>query len=188
MLLLGVDYMRLWISVIALAAAASAWAQTGGRVEVSYRLERIGGIASNQLAVWIEDEAGAHVRTLFVTDFTARRKGFQRRPQCLPTWVRTAGVAGWKTAEIDAVSGATQKPGRVTVVWDCTDTQKRRVPDGVYVYRVEGNLRWENTVLWTGRVRVGPSADSSRAEARHQPAGAEKTGVLVAEVGASFRP
>jgi hypothetical protein len=180
--------MKVHVATIALSAAVFAWAQTGGRVEVSYRLERIGGIASNQVAVWIEDEAGAHVRTLFVTDFTARRKGFQRRPQCLPTWVRTAGVAGWKPAEIDAVSGATQKPGSVTVVWDCTDARGRRVSDGLYVYRVEGNLRWENTVLWTGRVRLGTAADSSRAVATYSPAGAEQRGVLIAEARASFQP
>lgn len=171
-----------------LAAAASAWGRAGARVEISYRLDRIGGIASNQLAVWIEDEAGAHVRTLFATDFTARKRGFERRAQSLPTWVRTAGVARWAKAQIDAVSGATPKPGALQLVWDCTDAQGRRVPEGVYVYRVEGNLRWENTVLWTGRIRVGGKPDASNAEPRYQPAAAQKMDRLVSEVRAEFRP
>lgn len=175
-------------SVGLLAAAASVWAQAGGRVEISYRLERIGGIASNQLAVWIEDEAGAHVRTLFATDFTARKRGFERRTQSLPTWVRTAGVAGWAQAQIDAVSGPTQRPGTIRLVWDCTDARGKRVPDGVYVYRVEGNLRWENTVLWTGRIRVGARSDSSKAEPAYRPEGAETKGRLVTDVRAEFRP
>ncbi len=181
--------MKVWGVLIGLLAAATPlWPQAGGRVEITYRLERIGGTASNQLAVWIEDEAGAHVRTLFATDFTARKRGFQRRAQSLPTWVKTAGIAGWEQSAIDAVSGATQKPGMVKLVWDCTDARGRRVPEGVYVYRVEGNLRWDSTVLWTGRIRVGAQADSSQAEARYQPTGAEKRGVLAADVRAAFRP
>ncbi len=170
------------------AAAASVQAQAGGRVEISYRLDRIGGIASNQLAVWIEDEAGAHVRTIFATDFAARKRGFERRTQSVPTWVRTAGVARWTQPQIDAVSGPTQRPGQIRLTWDCRDAEGRRVPDGVYVYRVEGNLRWEKTVLWTGRIRVGGRPDSSQAEPSYQPAGAEKVGRLVTEVRAEFRP
>ena len=171
-----------------LAAAAPLWPQAGRRVEIAYKLDRIGGIASNQLAVWIEDEAGAHVRTLFATDFTARKKGFQRRAQSLPTWVKTAGIASWAQPQIDAVSGATQKPGNIGLAWDCTDARGQRVSDGVYVYRVEGNIKWDNTVLWTGRIRVGGQPDSSQAEARYQPDGAEKKGTLVSDVRAAFRP
>ena len=173
--------------VLGLGLAPRAEAQTG-RVTISYRLDRIGKTASNQIAVWIEDENGRHVRTLFATDFTARKRGFLKRAQSIPTWVKTAGVASWTQAEINAVSGATQKPGQITLTWDCTDARERRVPDGVYVYRIEGNLQWENTVLWTGRITVGKQPDASEAQAAYQPAGAEKLGRLVTEVRAAFRP
>ena len=159
-----------------------------GRVTITYRLERIGKTASNQLAVWIEDASGRHVRTLFATDFTARKRGFLKRMQSIPTWVKTSGIAAWTQAEIDAVSGATQKPGQITLEWDCTDAQGKRVSDGVYVYRIEGNLQWGNTVLWTGRITVGNQPDASEAQAAYQPAGAEKVGRLVTEVHAAFRP
>lgn len=175
--------------LVALGAGSSAPVSAqAGRVEIIYALERIGRIASNQIAVWIEDEGGRHVRTLYVTDFTARKRGFQRRAQSIPEWVKTSGIAGWTQAQIDAVSAATQKPGQIALAWDCTDAQGRRVPNGVYVYRIEGNLCWENTVLWTGRITVGTRADSSRALARYQPAGAEGECTLVTDVRATFEP
>ncbi len=172
---------------LGLGLASRVEAQAG-RVAITYRLDRIGKTASNQIAVWIEDENGRHVRTLFATDFTARKRGFLKRAQSVPTWVRTAGIADWTQAQIDAVSGATQKPGQISLAWDCTDAQGRRVPDGVYVYRIEGNLQWENTVLWTGRITVGKQPDASQAQATYQPAGAEKLGRLVTDVRATFKP
>jgi hypothetical protein len=177
--------MKAGVAAALLLAAAAAWAQS---VQISYQLDKIGGKATNQLAVWIEDEAGRHVRTVFVTDFTARRRGFEYRAQALPAWVKSSGIAGWTQPQIDAVSGATQKPGRISLRWDCTDALGRRVPDGLYVVRVEGNLRWENTVLWAARIRVGPKPDSCMAEARTQPAGAEKMRPLLSDVQAVFKP
>ena len=169
-------------------AALSAQDGSGGKVIISYTLERLERRGSNQLAVWIESAGGQYIRTLFATNFMARRKGFLIRPQCCPEWVKAAGLASMTEAEIDAVSGATQKPGQITLAWDCTDAQGKRVSDGVYVYRIEGNLQWENTVLWTGRITVGIQPDASEAQAAYQPAGAEKVGRLVTEVHAAFRP
>ena len=43
----------------------------GERLEISFRFQR-GGIASSQYAIWIEDETGKLVRTLYVTSFTIK--------------------------------------------------------------------------------------------------------------------
>lgn len=170
---------------MALACAQVAPARS---VEIRYRMDHIPKIASNQVAVWIESEAGAYVRTVFVTDFSARRQGFKIRPQALPTWVSSAGASGWSRRELDAVSGATPKPGEVVLVWDCRDERGVEVPDGVYRYRVEGNLYWDNTVLYTGRIRVGSRPDATEAQASYHPEDAGGIGVLVSEVRASYAP
>ncbi len=177
-------------------AAAAAGAQTGakaakplGTVTVSYDVQRIGGIASNQLAVWIEDAAGAYVKTLFATDFMARRKGFERKTQVCPEWVKASGIAAMSAAQIDALSGATQKAGRISLVWDCTDAAGKPLPAGTYAYKVEGNLRWEKRVLWTGKIEVGSKAVTSAAIASFLPDESSKeAGVLVTEVAAAFSP
>ncbi len=56
-----------------------------GKVTVSFTLTRNRERASNQYAVWIEDEVGRYVRTLFVTDYMAHRQGWKVRQQSLTT-------------------------------------------------------------------------------------------------------
>ena len=76
------------------SAAASAQANAGpGVVTISYDLSHPHWIASNQIAVWIEDDHGVYVTTVFATDFTARRKGYIKRPQSCPEWVKASGLA-----------------------------------------------------------------------------------------------
>jgi hypothetical protein len=58
-----------------LLAGGTLDAQAGspGKVVLSYSLNRLARIASNQLAVWIEDGSGRYVATVFATDFMDRR-------------------------------------------------------------------------------------------------------------------
>ncbi len=58
------------------------------RLEISFKFQR-GGIASSQYAIWIEDEAGRLVRTLYATSFTAKG-GYEYRKEALPVWVGKA--------------------------------------------------------------------------------------------------
>lgn len=178
-------------AILLAAGAMAGLAQTGspGAVTVTYTLHRIPRIASNQLAVWVEDAEGRCVRTLFATDFMARRQGFRRRPQACPLWVQASGLASWSREAVDAVSAATQKPGPQRLEWDCTAEDGRAVPPGTYVYKVEGNIFWDKRVLWTGRIPVGGSPAESTATAEFLPdASAAQEGRLVEEVAARFRP
>jgi len=178
------------VLAVLLAAAVGAGAesaQTPGTVMISYDLNRIPTIASNQLAVWIESADGALVKTLFVTGFTGRG-GYLQRPQCLPLWRTAAGVEGPPTADVDAVTQATQQPGRQTLVWDCTDAAGNPVAPGKYVYKLEGTLYWTKEVLWTGEITVGAAPASSRAAAGYLPPDAQGGQPLVADVTASFKP
>jgi hypothetical protein len=178
-------------AAILLAAGVTAGlAQTGGpgTVTVIYTLHRLPRIASNQLAVWIEDAEGRYVRTLFATDFMARRQGFRRRPQACPAWVQASGLELWSREAIDAVSGATQKAGSISLDWDCTGQDGRAVLPGTYLYKVEGNIFWDKRVLWTGRIQVGGLPADSAATAEYLPdASAAQEGRLVEEVAARFR-
>jgi hypothetical protein len=159
-----------------------------GKVTVTLTVNRSMKIASDQLAVWIEDEKGAFVRTLFVTDFAGRRAGWKARPQTTPTWVVASDAKNTARSEIDAVSAATPRNGTVSVAWDLQDRNGATVPAGAYRYRIEGNISWENTVLWTGTIRVGAARNSSRAAVVYSPAGAEKLGSFITEVSAVFEP
>ena len=183
--------IRLLLLGFLLAASGGALdAQEGssGIVIVSYSLEHLDRRASNQIAVWIESAGGEYVKTLFATDFMARRKGFISRPQCCPEWVKASGLAGMSEAQIDAISGATQSPGRIRLSWDCTDQRGKAVPPGVYIYKAEGNISFETRVLWAGRITVGKLAGSSRAAAQWLPEKPSDGAELLTEVSARFQP
>jgi len=175
--------------VVAFCLLAAAQAQAApGTVTISYTLFHPHWIASNQLAVWIEDSHGAFVRTVFATDFMARRKGYIRRPQSCPEWVKASGLANLPDAAIDAVSGPTQKPGHVEVSWNCTDMNGKAVPQGVYTYKIEGNISWDKRVIWEGKIQVGKSDSASTAVPTYIPDSARTARTLLTEVTAKFQP
>jgi hypothetical protein len=175
------------LAVAVVVGAGAASAPPPGTVTISYDLHRIPTIASNQLAVWIETADGAFVKTLYVSRFTGRG-GYERRPECLPLWRKAAGVEGPPTADVDAVTQATQQPGRQSLAWDCTDAAGNPVAPGKYVYKLEGTLYWAKAVLWTGEIRVGATPASSRAIASYTSPEAQSGDQLVADVVASFKP
>ena len=159
-----------------------------GVVTISYNLFHPHWIASNQLAVWIEDSRGAFIKTIFATDFMARRKGYLKRPQCCPEWVTASGLANLPDASVDAISGATQKPGHVELTWNCTDSNGKPVPPGVYDYKVEANIQWDKRVIWDGKIEIGSQPSTSGAVPAYLPDSARTAGTLLTEVGARFQP
>jgi hypothetical protein len=160
-----------------------------GTVTIGYTLTRIPGSASNQYAIWIEDGAGKFVKTLFVTDYMARRQGWKIRTESLITWVKAAGVPDMPQPALDAVSGATPQAGKHSAAWDLTDATGKAMPAGNYVYRIEGSLLWANTVLYTGKIKIGGSRETSKAEVSYFPAGADTLGrTLISDVSAVYVP
>ena len=131
----------------AFAEDTSSESPTG--IEISFTYQCGTTIASNQLAVWVEDAEGAVVKTLLVTDFTAGRRGYRNRTMSLPVWVAAADPESMTDAEIDTVSGATPGQGELVYVWDFANQSGERVPDGIYMVHVEGTFYWESDVLYT---------------------------------------
>lgn len=111
-------------------------------LEVSFNYQRQNDHGSNQYAVWIENESGDVVKTLFVTSFTAKGRargdekpvrGYIKRPYCVPNWVKAAKADNLSDQQIDAVSGATpQVSGLQTFTWDFTDQEGKKVEYGTY--------------------------------------------------------
>lgn len=121
-------------------------------VSIDFEYIRMPGKASNQLALWVEDENGEIVKTLLVTDFTAGRQGFKNREDALNHWVDVAEPENMSDEEIDAVSSATPQTGTQHYSWNLTDENGQRVSDGRYYIRLEGTLYWSSNVLYTGMV------------------------------------
>jgi len=158
-----------------------------GTASITYDLHRIPGGGSNQIALWIEDEDGNCLKSLYATRFGADG-GFKRRPDTLSEWVRVSDWENASSAEVDAVSGATQAAGTQTVVWDLTDRQGVPVAAGTYLYKIEGNISGANRVVWQGRIDVGGSESTSEAKATFFPPEAAEKGLLLEKVRAVYKP
>lgn len=161
--------------------------QGPGSVKIQYNLSNISKLASNQLAVWIEDENGNYVRSIYATKFIATG-GYKERYQAMPEWIKKSNWKNASKTEVDSVSGATQKPGVINLTWDCTDRNGKAIKPGKYFYFVEGNIYWENRVIWKGQVQVGNKKNQSKAEAQYIPKNAKNQGDLIENVSAVFTP
>ncbi len=153
----SIALLLLAIPSVALQKGEPVGAQT---LEVSFNYQRQPGPGSNQYAVWIENEQGEVVKTLFVTSFTTKgrtrgneepMRGYIKRPACVPTWVKAAKANDLSDAQLDAVTGATpQAGGTQTFVWDFTDSQGKVVTKGTYRVFVEATLFNASTITYSG--------------------------------------
>ena len=129
-------------------------------LEVSFNYQKQAGPGSNQYAVWIENEKGEVVKTLFVTAYTTKgrsrggqpaQRGYVVRPACVPTWVKTAKASEQSDQQLDAFSGATpQASGIQTFTWDFTDQLGHAVPQGKYKVMVEATLYQASDIIYSG--------------------------------------
>ena len=129
-------------------------------LEVSFNYQKQAGPGSNQYAVWIENEEGDVVKTLFVTSFTTKgrvrgseqpMRGYVKRPNCVPTWVKTVKANDLSDQQLDAVTGATpQTGGKQTFTWDFTDQQGKKVRQGKYRVMVEATLYQASDIIYSG--------------------------------------
>ena len=151
------------LTAMLLMVPAMVQAQSKGKaktLEVSFNYQKQAGPGSNQYAVWIENEAGEVVKTLFVTSYTTKgrvrgneqpMRGYVKRPNCVPAWVKASKANEKTDQELDAVTGATpQAGGKQRFTWDFTDQQGKKVKDGKYCVKVEATLYQASTILYTG--------------------------------------
>ncbi|MFT8871556.1 MAG: DUF2271 domain-containing protein [Sporolactobacillus sp.] len=161
--------------------------QTLGLVAIHYQLFHLDQLASNQIAIWIENEQGRYVTTLRASSFTAEG-GYKMRPQALPEWRRVSAWSHASAQDIRRVSWPEQSAGMHTAYWDCTDSNSKAVAPGTYVYKIEGNIYWQNRVVFSGTINLGTTGNSTAANAQFFPSDAAKNGELLTAVTATFLP
>ena len=151
------------IAMLMTAVAATgqkAHKSNGKTLEVSFEYQRQAGPGSNQYAVWVENDKGEVVKTLFVTSYTTKgrargdqqpRRGYLVRPACVPTWVKAAKADELSDEELDAFTGATPHSGGLqTFKWDFTDAKGKPVAKGNYKVLVEATLYGASSITYSG--------------------------------------
>lgn len=82
-----------------------------------------------QTAVWIENEDGAFIKTIYVSGFS----GYAKEKQVnLPKWAKSS-----KFADVDAITGASIDLGHHIYTWDLKDNSGKEVKPGGYIVKVE---------------------------------------------------
>lgn len=143
-------------------------------VLISITWKKAPGFGSNQCAIWIEDEKGDYVTTLYVSNFSGKG-GFIKRPDCLTTWRKKADIGTPSLpTKLDAVTAATPKNGKNSIRWDMTDSQGNRVPAGIYQYCIETNLYFSEKALWKGEIDTAQPNIVSNAHPAYFPKDSNK--------------
>ena len=137
---------------------------SNGYIKIKYKLQNYSTMAANQMAIWIKDIKGNYITTVYATKFMAAKGGYKKRKDCCPTWVFESNWSKASKKEVDAVSAATQKSGIQEVIWDCMDSNGKKVVPGTYIYQIEANLYYDERILLTGIIKIGNSQNSSKPE------------------------
>ena len=140
--------MKKLLVLLLLVTATALYAD----VDVDFEYKAMSGFASNQFALWVENDNGDVVKTLFITDFTGVKRGYKKRDQSLNHWVFAAKPAYLSDDELDAISGATPQAGEQHFTWNLTDDNNTKVPSGKYYIILEGTLYQGSNVLYIGTV------------------------------------
>lgn len=158
------------LAAMLLSVPAMAQKNKAKTLEVSFDYQKQAGPGSNQYAVWIENEKGEVVKTLFVTSYTTKGRvrgneqpvrGYVKRPNCVPTWVKVSKASEKTDQQLDAVTGATPKAnGKQSLTWDFTDQQGKKVKDGKYSVKLEATLYQASSIIYTGTFSTKDKAGS----------------------------
>jgi MYXO-CTERM domain-containing protein len=124
-----------WFGVAVLLAllGTSAPVEAKGSVRITFTTTPSGGnyAPNNVVALWIQNGAGAHQRTVGVWSAV--------RTQYLISYRAAAGVNDANNLPADAVSGASRSnhQGNLVALWNLKDKAGNVVPDGTYTIRLE---------------------------------------------------
>lgn len=104
-------------------------------------------------AMWLEDESGALVKTLFVTtDLSATE---YKVGEACPDWVKQAHWEKASKSDVDAVTGPTPNVGTGGRAFDLA---KLGVAPGRYVFKLQVHITDSYNILYRGPLDVGDTA------------------------------
>lgn len=130
----------------------------------------------------VEDESGKVVKTIYVSAFTSRGRGYRRRKDSLSRWVAATNPESLSNKEIDAISGATLRTGSQKFTWDLTGSDGKKVPDGKYFVKLEGTLYWSSNVLYSSQVEISGGIKAGKVQKSRSEESNSQNGDMIQNV------
>jgi len=140
--------------------------------------------ASRFTAVWLENEGGELVKTLFVSSELAQG-AFTVEGDICPDWIKKAHWEKASQADVDAVSGPTPSVGSGSLSFDL---KKLGISPGVYFFCMQIHIHDNYNILYKGEIRLGEKPAEAQAEVSYSPARYASAQDLLRDVRARFTP
>ena len=154
-----------------------------GNLEISYLVSSsVDG--SRYTAVWLENEGGELVKTLFVSTELAQG-AFTVEGDICPDWIKKSHWEKATQAEVDAVSGPTPTAGSGTLSFDLN---KLGISPGVYVLLMQVHIHDNYNIRYKGTIRVGQEPAEAQVEVFYSPTKYAAAEDLVRDVSMRFTP
>lgn len=170
--------------VAACAALVGSAAGKAGTIHVSFLYMPPGSIhPTYHTAIWLEDEKGRLVKTLYVTSELSSTE-YMMGEAC-PDWVKQAHWDKTDKAVVDAVTGPTPNVGVGALSFDLGDLG---VPEGAYQFKFQVHITEQYNVLYTGTIKTGASPQDLALEVRYSSAKPAGVTDFIRQVQARYVP
>ena len=153
-----------------------------GKLQITYLVSSED--SSRFTAVWLENEGGEFVKTLFVSNELAQG-AFTVEGDICPDWIRKSHWEKATQAEVDAVSGPTPTAGSGSLSFDL---KKLGILPGVYFFCMQIHIHDNYNILYKGQIRLGEKPAEVRPEVSYSPKRYESTEDLLHDVRVRFTP
>lgn len=179
----GIAALLVAAGAVALGAGAiGAATSPAGKLNLSFLFQSPGEVhPTYHTAIWLEDESGALVKTLFVSQELSATE-FQVGEAC-PDWVKKANWERMPKPEVDAVTGPTPDVGSGMHTFDLGALG---IAPGKYRFNMQVHITDQHNLLFRGDLVAGDANARLKVEALQSPGLPPQFAELVREVHASY--
>ncbi len=153
-----------------------------GRLQITYVVSSED--SSRFTAVWLENEGGELVKTLFVSSELAQG-AFTVEGDICPDWIKKSHWEKATQAEVDAVSGPTPSAGSGSRSFDL---KKLGILPGAYFFCMQIHIHDNYNILYKGQIQLGEKPAEAQAEVFYSPTRFASPEDLLRDVKARFTP
>ncbi len=170
--------------LLGLLLVAGCSSQNTAKLKFSFQLNKKEEfIASNQIAIWLQNSEGNYLKTFFVCDYLSY--GGYTIPDVCPNWVSKSDWQKQPGEIVDAVSQATPDVGEVVLEFDFPGDEL--IP-GKYKYCIEVHVAENYNELYSGDIEIEENGESRFSEVAitYKPGKYEKGSGLLSNVKVEF--